>query len=176
MEGDAGTGRLNPMQQSNCRIGLGQLRSNACGYFEQVLGGQTIEVIRRGAVAGRIVPIDGGPKEPSVVRSADALMCRLDDVRTRAGRLFDRVGAGETIDVLWRGLLVAQIRPTADGVSDDRDAQNPGDDGICRVDQFRRSAGYYLERVTGGETLVVTRRGVAVAQISPAYVASRESA
>ncbi len=176
MEGNAGAGRLIHMHQESVRIGLGQLRSNACAYFERVVSGQTIEIVRRGVLSARIMPIADGPKVAPILRSADAGTCNLDDLRARAGRVFDRVSAGETICVLWNGLLVAQILP-ADISTRETSTSGPSvDEGICNVDDFRRRAGEYLDRVAAGETIQVTRRGALVARISSAGMDSRESA
>lgn len=86
-------------------IGLGQLRSHTCGYLDRVAAGETIEIVRRGTLVARIVSARD-----------DAEMCRmptrpvaLDELRTRAGRCFDRVAAGETIEVVHRGRPVARI-------------------------------------------------------------------
>jgi prevent-host-death family protein len=91
-------------------IGLGQLRSHTCGVLERVVAGETISVVRRGLPAGRIMPISGRSDEPKV----RARTCSLDELRTRAGRLFDKVAAGEAIEVVWRGQLVARIAPAVD--------------------------------------------------------------
>jgi antitoxin (DNA-binding transcriptional repressor) of toxin-antitoxin stability system len=39
----------------------------------------------------------------------DGTRIGLDELRLRAGRQFDRVAAGETLEVVWRGRLVARI-------------------------------------------------------------------
>ena len=172
MEGHAGAGQLSAMTK---QIGLGQLRSNACDYFEKVVAGQTIEVIRRGRLVARIVPIDGGPTEPPILRSADAGMCRLDGLRAHAGRLFDRVAAEKSIEVVWRGLLVARIVSAADGL---REAAVPPsvDPRMCELDDLRTRAGCYSDRVAVGETINVVRRGKLVAKIVSATGESRQSA
>lgn len=156
-------------------IGLSQLRSNACGYFERVAAGETIEVIRRGRLVAHILPIDGGPTEPPILRSVDVGMCRLDDLRSRAGRLFDRVGAGETIDVVWHGMLVARIVSAA-GSPPEAATLQPSNANICELDDLRRRAGGYFDRVAAGETIEVIRRGKLVARIVSADGDSRESA
>ncbi|MGH3522635.1 MAG: type II toxin-antitoxin system Phd/YefM family antitoxin [Mycobacterium sp.] len=97
-------------------IGLGQLRSDACNYFERVAAGETIEVIRRGRLVARIVSAahDSGEiwigAPPGRVGGSRV---GLDELRTRAGRCFDRVAGGETIEVVRRGMLVARIVSTA---------------------------------------------------------------
>ena len=54
------------MKTANTRhsqLPLGQLRSNAIGYLEKVLAGETIEVARRGRLVGRIVLVDADPRD-----------------------------------------------------------------------------------------------------------------
>lgn len=172
MEGHAGASRLKGMTK---QIGLGQLRSNACDYLTKVAAGQTIEVIRRGRLVARIVPIDGGPTEPPILRSADAGMCRLDDLRTRAGRLLDRVAVEKSIEVVWRGMLVGRIVSAADG-SAEASFRPVVDPRMCELEDLRRRAGCYFDRVAVGETINVIRRGKLVAKIVSAEGESRESA
>jgi len=95
-------------------IGLGQLRSNAIGYLERVLAGETLEVARRGKPVARIVSASGDRPAPTTLPDLVAVngagaRVGLDELRTRAGRCFDRVAAGETIWVVWRGKMVAKI-------------------------------------------------------------------
>ncbi|WP_141772180.1 hypothetical protein [Mycobacterium sp. UNC410CL29Cvi84] len=97
-------------------IGLGQLRSDTCRFVEQVARGETIEIVRRGSVVGRIVPIPGGSKLHAIQPKVGVGMCNLDEIRTCAGRLFDRVQGGESIQVVWRGTPVASIVPAVDSV------------------------------------------------------------
>jgi antitoxin (DNA-binding transcriptional repressor) of toxin-antitoxin stability system len=92
-------------------IGLGQLRSNACGYLERVVAGETIDVARRGKLVARIVSAGDSRMTPV---SADAgRRIELDELRKRAGRYFDRVAAGQTIEVIRGGKLVARIASPA---------------------------------------------------------------
>lgn len=95
-------------------IGLGQLRSDTRNFVEQVAGGETIDVVRCGSVVGRILPIRGGSKLCPIPPRVGAGMCNLDEILMRAGRLFDRAQAGESIQVVWRGLPVAIIVPAVD--------------------------------------------------------------
>jgi antitoxin (DNA-binding transcriptional repressor) of toxin-antitoxin stability system len=88
-------------------IGLGQLRSNACGYLGRVAAGETIDVVRRGKMVARIVPA-GDSRMTPVPADADRRI-ELDELRQRAGRYFDRVAAGQTIEVIRGGKLVARI-------------------------------------------------------------------
>ncbi|BBX48101.1 hypothetical protein GCM10009641_08550 [Mycobacterium cookii] len=91
-------------------IGLGQLRSHACGYLDRVGAGETIDVVRRGKLVARVAPI---PERSMKATAAGGWVVGLDELRTRAGRCFDRVAAGETIDVVRRGELVARIESAA---------------------------------------------------------------
>lgn len=96
-------------------IGLGQLRSNALGYLDRVGTGQTIEVVRHGKLVARIVSVGDWRSAPIPERSVRAVASDvggwvgLDELRTRAGRCFDRVAAGETIEVVRGGKRVARI-------------------------------------------------------------------
>lgn len=157
------------------QIGLGQLRSHTCGYFERIAAGETIEVVRRGTPVARILPIAGDPTEPPVLRSVDKGMCRLDDLRSRAGRIFDRVAAGEEMEVIWRDRLVARLVP-AGGGSVEASPSQPIRAGICDFNEQRRRAGGYVDRVAAGETIEVVRNGTVVARIVSSDIESRESA
>lgn len=149
-------------------IGLGQLRSNACAYLEQVAAGVTIDVVRRGKVVARIVPVGDWRVAPIPARSAKVVApdaggwVGLDELRTRAGRCLDRVAAGETICVVRGGRLLARIVPA--GAS----RMNPSAaDGGRRIElgELRKRAGRYFDRVAAGQTIEVVRGGKLVAQI-----------
>jgi prevent-host-death family protein len=96
-------------------IGLGQLRSNALGYLDRVGTGQTIDVVRRGKLVARMVSVGDWRVASIPPRSVNAVApdaggwVGLDELRTRAGRCFDRVAAGETIEVVRGGKRVARI-------------------------------------------------------------------
>jgi prevent-host-death family protein len=154
-------------------IGLGQLRSNAIGYLERVLAGETLEVARRGKLVARIVSASGDRPAPTmlpdlvVVNGAGARV-GLGELRTRAGRCFDRVAAGETIWVVWRGKMVAKIAlPCRVGAG----ARLP-----VQLDQLRSRAGRYFDRVAEGETIEVVRRGKLVGRIVSAAADPRDVA
>jgi prevent-host-death family protein len=165
-------------------IGLGQLRSNAIGYLERVLAGETLEVARRGKPVARIVSASGDRPAPTIspdlvaVNGAGARV-GLSELRTRAGRCFDRVAAGETIWVVWRGKMVAKIASVASDT--EAPAALP-----CRVgagarlpvqlDQLRSHAGRYFDRVAEGETIEVVRRGKLVGRIVSAAAEPRDVA
>jgi antitoxin (DNA-binding transcriptional repressor) of toxin-antitoxin stability system len=101
-------------------IGLGQLRSNACTYLDRVAAGETIDVVRRGSLVARIVPVGDWRVAPIPARTVKAAApgaggwVGLDELRTRAGRCFDRVAAGETIYVVRGGRLLARIVSAGD--------------------------------------------------------------
>ena len=167
-------------------VGLGQLRSHTCGYLERVLTGETIDVIRRGDVVARIVPAAGGPRGSTLLGSVDVAVrgagsrIRLDDLRKRAGRYFDRVAAGERIEIVWHGRVVAEL--SLPGCSVDRvPAELPPHDAHSArepvgLEDFRRRTGRYLDQVAAGETIEVARRGQLVARITPAVEKTRVSA
>src|SRR5689334_11569307 len=93
-------------------IGLGQLRSDALRYLERIAAGETIDVVRRGKLVARIMPVGDWRMAPIPARSVnapDAGWVGLDELRTRAGRCFDRVAAGETLYVVRGGRLLARI-------------------------------------------------------------------
>jgi prevent-host-death family protein len=195
MEGDVGTGRLNPTDavvgsSALCIhplphhipvakhtdrsempevIGLGQLRGATCSYFERVAEGETIDVVRRGKLVGRIVPVGGWRVAPIPARSATDTAAAagtwvvLGELRKRAGRCFDRVAAGETLQVVSRGgALLAQIVSAGDStvVSNPADAAGPID-----LDELRARTGRYLDRAAAGDEIEVVRGGRVVARI-----------
>lgn len=94
-------------------IGLGQLRSSACEYLERVAAGETFDVIRRGKLLARIVP--AGDAKMAALPGDVGRRIELDELRKRAGRYFDRVAAGQTLEIVRGGKLVARIVSTADG-------------------------------------------------------------
>jgi antitoxin (DNA-binding transcriptional repressor) of toxin-antitoxin stability system len=100
-------------------IGVGQLRSDTLGYFDRVAAGETIDVVRRGKVAARIVPdmresrlAGDAPGSAGSAKRSITTRVALDDLRTLAGRYLDRVAAGETLEIIHGGEIVARvIRP-----------------------------------------------------------------
>jgi antitoxin (DNA-binding transcriptional repressor) of toxin-antitoxin stability system len=165
MEGYAGAGQLSEMREV---IGLGQLRSNACTYLGRVAAGETIDVLRRGKLVARIVPVGDWRVAPNPARSVKVAApdaggwVGLDELRTRAGRCFDRVAAGETISVVRGGKLLARIV----SASDSRIASIPADaGGSIELDELRQRAGRYFDKVAAGQTIEVIRGGKLVARI-----------
>lgn len=148
-------------------IGLGQLRSDACTYLERVSGGETLDVVRRGKLVAQIQPVGDWRVAPIPARSADAAepgWVGLDELRTRAGRCFDRVASGETLYVVRGGRILARI--TAIGDSAFTPAEVPADAGRpIELDELRNRAGRYIDRVAAGQTIEVSRGGKVVARI-----------
>jgi antitoxin (DNA-binding transcriptional repressor) of toxin-antitoxin stability system len=94
-------------------IGLGQLRSDACRYLDRVGAGATIDVVRRGKLVARIESVGDRraasiPERTPVAPEADGRV-GLDELRKCAGRCFDRVATGKTIEVVRGGEMVARI-------------------------------------------------------------------
>ncbi|OBI57027.1 type II toxin-antitoxin system Phd/YefM family antitoxin [Mycobacterium sp. E787] len=149
-------------------IGLGQLRSDACAYLERVAAGETIDVVRRGKLVARIVSVGDWRVAPIPARSVNdaapvpGAWVGLDELRTRAGRCFDRVAAGETIDVVRGGRLLARIVSAGDPK-----LNRAGAEGGRRIelDELRKRAGRYFDRVAAGQTIEVSRGGELVARI-----------
>ncbi|MCV7093068.1 type II toxin-antitoxin system Phd/YefM family antitoxin [Mycobacterium interjectum] len=149
-------------------IGLGQLRSDACAYLERVAAGETIDVVRRGKLVARIVPVGDWRVAPIPARSVKVSAPEtggwvgLEELRTRAGRCFDRVVAGETIYVVRGGRLLARIVSAGDPMATPR----PDDVGRpIELDELRKRAGRYFDKVAAGQTIEVIRGGKLVAHI-----------
>jgi prevent-host-death family protein len=149
-------------------IGLGQLRSNACRYLERVATGETIDVVRHSKLVARIMSVGDWRVAPVPARSVKAVApdaggsVGLEELRTRAGRCFDRVEAGETIYVVRNGRLLARI--VSAGVS--RMPPIPADAGRrIAFDELRNRTGHYFDRVAAGQTIEVIRSGKLVARI-----------
>ncbi|OBG66483.1 hypothetical protein A5702_18075 [Mycobacterium sp. E3339] len=147
-------------------IGLGQLRSNTCGYLERVAAGETFDVVRRGKLVARIVSVGDFRVAPIPARSAGAVApggwVGLDELRTRAGRCFDRVAAGEAISVVRGGKLLARIVSAGDAEPTGVPADASG--GI-ELGELRKRAGRYFDEVAAGQTIEVMRGGRPVARI-----------
>ncbi|MGO9354012.1 MAG: type II toxin-antitoxin system Phd/YefM family antitoxin [Mycobacterium sp.] len=149
-------------------IGLGQLRSDACTYLERVAAGETFDVVRRGKLVAQIVSVGDWRVAPIPARSVEVVASGtggwvgLDELRTRAGRCFDRVAAGETINVVRGGRLLARIVSAGDSMM----TPIPADVGRrIEFDELRNRAGRYFDRVAAGQTIEVTRGGELVARI-----------
>lgn len=150
-------------------IGLGQLRSGVCAYLERVAAGETIDVVRRGKLVARIVSVGDWRVAPIPARTINNAApdasgwVGLDELRTRAGRCFDRVEAGETIYVVRGGKLLARIVAAGDS----RKAPTPAPATARRIElgELRKRAGRYFDRVAAGQTIEVSRGGELVARI-----------
>ena len=143
-------------------IGLGQLRSNACTYLERIAAGESIDVVRRGKLVARMVPVADWRVAPIPARPGAGGWVGLDELRTRAGRCFDRVAAGETLYVVRDGSLLARI--VSAGAS--TVSPVPADAGRqIEFDELRNRAGHYFDRVAAGQTIEVVRSGKLVARI-----------
>jgi antitoxin (DNA-binding transcriptional repressor) of toxin-antitoxin stability system len=154
-------------------IGLGQLRSDACAYLERVAAGEAFDVVRRGKLVAQILSVGDCRVAPIPARSAKASApdaggwVGLDELRTRAGRCFDRVAAGETLYVVRGGKLLARIV----GVGDSAMAPPRADAGQrVELDELRKRAGRYFDRVAAGQTIEVIRSGKLVARIVSAAI------
>ncbi len=168
-------------------IGLGQLRYDMSTYLARVAAGATIDVVRRGKLVARIVPVGDRRVAPIPARSVRVAApdaggwVGLDELRKRAGRCFDRVAAGETLFVVRDGSLLARIVPAGDS----RTAPVAVDAGPrVELEELRRRAGRYFDRVAAGQAIEVTRGGKLVAHIvaaapsddSPSRIAALSSA
>jgi prevent-host-death family protein len=154
-------------------IGLGQLRSDALTYLERVAAGETIDIVRRGKLVAQIVSVGDWRVAPIPARSAtdtaaDAhTWVGLDELRTRAGKCFDRVAAGETLQVVRAGRLLAQIVSAGHSTM----ASNPPDAaGPIKLDQLRARTSRYLDRAAAGDEIEIVRGGRVVARIVSAVV------
>jgi len=149
-------------------IGLGQLRSDACTYLERVAAGETFDVVRRGKVVARIVSVGDWRVAPIPARSVKGAApdaggwVGLDELRTRAGQCFDRVAAGETVYVVRGGRLLARIVSAGDSRVTPVRANS---DRRIELDELRKRAGRYFDRVAAGQTIEVVRGGKLVARI-----------
>lgn len=141
-------------------IGLGQLRSNACAYLTRVADGETLHVIRRGKLVAWIESVGDWRVAPIPARSTEAGgWVGLDELRTRAGRCFDRVAAGETISVVRGGRLLARIVSAGDA----KTSPAPVDaNRRIQLDELRKRAGRYFDDVVAGQTIEVIATPVRV--------------
>ena len=96
------------------RICLGQFKSYACGYLERVSAGETLEIVRRGRLVAFVVPpFLESPSDGDRIGAADTpapnAQIPLSQLRRNAAPYFDRVAAGNIIDVVRHGSLIARI-------------------------------------------------------------------
>jgi prevent-host-death family protein len=97
----------------------------------------------------------------------------LGQLRCNTGGYIDRVAAGETLEIVRRGKLVARIVP-AHAPGDPRrdahvgghlDAAHSSTGAWIQLSHLRRHAASYLDRVAAGETIAIIRRDTPVARI-----------
>jgi len=101
-------------------IGIGQLRSYTRAYIERAQAGETFEVLRRGRPIARLQAV----REPQPEIDPTVIPVPLADLRTRPARVFDRLAAGVTVLITYRGRDVATLRP-CDGADTPRPARVP---------------------------------------------------
>ncbi|OBK48924.1 hypothetical protein A5655_03420 [Mycobacterium sp. 1081908.1] len=124
--------------------------------------------MRRGKLVARILPVGDWRVAPIPARSikvppSDAGgWVGLEELRTRAGRCFDRVAAGETVYVVRGGRILARIVSAGDLAT----IPLPADAGRrIELDELRKRAGRYFDKVAAGQTIEVVRGGKLVAHI-----------
>ena len=88
-------------------IGIGQLRSYTRAYIERVQAGETFEVLRRGRPIARLQAVRESP--PDIDQTM--IPVPLADLRTRPAQVLDRLSAGSTVLVTYRGRDVATLQP-----------------------------------------------------------------
>jgi antitoxin (DNA-binding transcriptional repressor) of toxin-antitoxin stability system len=98
------------------RIGIGQLRGDTLGYMHREATGDTIEVLRRGRLVAELqAPTGAAPDVGDAAERAycDRVMIAVDVglLRSQPGRYFDRVAAGETLEIMHLGRPIARICP-----------------------------------------------------------------
>ncbi|MGK2869524.1 MAG: hypothetical protein ACSLFA_23305 [Mycobacterium sp.] len=86
---------------------MGQLRGDTRTYVERAEAGETFEVLRRGRPIAHLQAAQNGRHM--------LIPVPLADLRTRPAYVFDRVAAGETVAVTYRGCTVAVLRPCGGG-------------------------------------------------------------
>jgi antitoxin (DNA-binding transcriptional repressor) of toxin-antitoxin stability system len=104
------------------RIGIGQLRSDTLRYVHRAATGDTIEVLRRGRLVAELHAPTGAP--PAVGEAAEraygdrvTIAVDVSLIRSQAGRYFDRVAAGEVLEIMHHGHVIARICPRAADVA-----------------------------------------------------------
>ena len=75
--------------------------------IDRVAAGETVYIARDGRLLARIV--SAGESRTIPVPAGAGRRIELDELRKRAGRYFDTVAAGQTIEVVRSGKLVARI-------------------------------------------------------------------
>jgi antitoxin (DNA-binding transcriptional repressor) of toxin-antitoxin stability system len=98
------------------RIGIGQLRADTLCYVYRAATGDTIEVLRRGRLVAELQALTDAP--PTSGDAAGRAYCDRVKIavdvglfRSQAGRCFDRVAAGEALEIMHHGHAIARICP-----------------------------------------------------------------
>jgi antitoxin (DNA-binding transcriptional repressor) of toxin-antitoxin stability system len=91
------------------RIGTGQLRSRTRDVVEDAADGSTIEIVRRGRSVARMESARLSTEQSSDCPGRGSTPIQLPELRVRAGRLLDRVAAGDVLEILDRGEAAARI-------------------------------------------------------------------
>jgi antitoxin (DNA-binding transcriptional repressor) of toxin-antitoxin stability system len=135
--------------------------------MERVAAGEDFDIVRRGKLVARIESVGHGRAAPIPERATQVATqhtrgwVTVDELRSRAGRCFDRVAAGETIWLVRGGKLLARIvsagEPTGAAVA--------ANAGPIELEQLRKHATHYFDQVAAGKTIEVIRFGRPVAQI-----------
>ena len=98
---------------SEYTIGIGQLRSAVLHYLDLAAGGDTIFIVRRGKSLARMYSLDPsvavGERRCSCTPNAVPIRASISALRAQAARYFDRIAAGEAVNVICRGREVAHI-------------------------------------------------------------------
>ena len=100
----------------------------------------------------------------------------LGQLQSYASGYFDRVAAGETIDIIRRGKLVAHIVPNLRDQPDRRRVSRNAEPWMIRLSELRKHAARYLDCVAEGETIGIIRDGELVARLVSAVAAPGRSA
>ncbi len=95
----------------------------------------------------------------------------LGQLRAAPGGYFDRVAAGESIDIVRRGKLVARLVPAIAGRYE-RHLVSPVAGPWILLSHLRKQPARYLDRVAAGETLGIVRDGKLVARLVAAVTES----
>ncbi len=97
------------------RIGIGQLRSDTLRYVHRAATGDTIEVLRRGRLVAELQAHTGAPPaDGDAAERVTAVDVSL--IRSQAGQYFDRVAAGNVLEIMHRGHAIGRICPRAPDV------------------------------------------------------------
>ena len=88
-------------------VGLNELRKRAGRCFDRVAAGETIHVVRGGRLLAQIVSAGDSTVASNPADPAGPI--ELDELRARTGRYLDRAAAGDEIEIVRGGRVVARI-------------------------------------------------------------------